>query len=51
MRNCITDTEPKIEKRDLVNLSPEVGMAIVEVLPGIDSLIATMTGGEPDPLG
>ena len=50
LRNCITDTEPKIEKNDLVNLSPEVGASLVEVLPGIDSLIATMTGGEPRPL-
>ncbi len=50
LRNCITDTEPKIEKKDLMNLSPEVGASLVEVLPGIDSLIATMTGGEPRPL-
>ena len=50
LRNCITETEPKIDKNDIMNLSPEVGAAIVEVLPGIDSLVSTMTGGEPSPL-
>jgi len=50
LRNCIADTEPKISKNELMHLSPEVGAAIVDVLPGIDSLVASMTGGEPSPL-
>ena len=48
--NCVVDSEPKLSKKDLRNLTPEVGTKISEVLPSLDDLVEGMTGGEPSPL-
>ena len=50
LSNCVTKTEPKISKSDLKNLSPEVGQALVTILPSIEDLMSAMSGGEPSPL-
>jgi len=50
LSNCVSKTEPKMSKKDLLNLSPEVGQAIIQVLPNIEGLMGAMAGGEPDPL-
>ena len=50
LSNCVTKTEPKISKSDLKNLSPEVGQALVTILPSIEDLMRAMSGGEPSPL-
>lgn len=49
LMKCVTRTEPELTQTDLLNLRPEVGAAISEVLPGITDLIATI-GGESSPL-
>lgn len=50
LTNCITSTDPKISKSEIRNLSPEVGKAIVSVLPSLEDLMESMSGGEPAPL-
>lgn len=47
--NCVVDSEPKLSKKDLRNLTPEVGSKISEVLPSLDDLVESI-GGEPSPL-
>ena len=49
LANCIVDSEPKLTKKDMKNLSPEVGSALVEVLPSLEDLMGII-GGEPSPL-
>jgi len=51
LKNCIDNTEPPIPKKDILKISPEVGKAIVSILPGIDELVGAMGGGESAPLG
>lgn len=48
--NCIERTEPAISKKDILNISPEVGKAIMSVLPGITDLTDALAGGEQAPL-
>jgi len=50
LKNCITETEPKITKKELQHLSPEVGKAVVQVLPSLEDLMGELTTGEPAPL-
>ena len=51
LKNCIENTEPSISKKDILRISPEVGKAIVDILPGIDELVGAISGGEAAPLG
>jgi len=48
--NCIVDSEPKLSKADLRNLTPEVGQKLTEVLPSLDELVESMGSSEPSPL-
>lgn len=48
--NCITSTEPAMSKKDLLNLSPEVGTEVRKVLPDLNDIIGQFTGGV-SPLG
>ena len=53
LTHCITETEPKIPKNDLRNLSPEVGAEVMKVLPGLEDLMSSLSvgeDGEPAPL-
>ena len=50
LSNCVKKTEPKISKKELLNLSPEVGQALIEILPSIEDMMGSISGGEPDPL-
>ena len=50
LTNCVKKTEPKMSKKDLMILSPEVGQALIDILPSIEDLMGGMSGGEPDPL-
>tara|TARA_R100000458_G_C8246885_1_gene224644 strand:+ start:383 stop:745 length:363 start_codon:yes stop_codon:yes gene_type:complete len=51
LTNCIERTEPSISKKDILNIRPEVGKAIMGVLPSINDLTNALTGGEEAPLG
>lgn len=48
--NCISDTEPKMSKKDLLNLTPEVGAEIRKVLPDLTDIIGQFAG-DVNPLG
>jgi len=50
LTNCITKTEPTLSKKDLLNLTPEVGDVIRTVLPDLNDIIGQFAGGA-DPLG
>ena len=53
LNHCITETEPKISRKDLRNLSPEVGAEVMKVLPGLEDLMSSLSvseDGEPAPL-
>lgn len=50
LTNCITKTEPSLSKKDLLNLSPEVGDVIRTVLPDLNDIIGQFAGGA-SPLG
>lgn len=50
LTNCITSTDPPISKKDIINLKPEVGKAIVSILPSIEEIMGAMAGGEVSPL-
>ena len=48
--NCITQTEPSMSKQDLLNLTPEVGSKVKEVLPDLTEIIGQFAG-DANPLG
>ena len=50
LTNCIVKTEPSLTKKDLLNLTPEVGDIIRTVLPDLNEIIGQFAGGA-DPLG
>ena len=50
LQNCVESTEPKMSKNQLLGLKPEVGQALMGILPSIEYLMSGFTGSEPDPL-
>ena len=50
LTNCIEKTEPSITKSDILKLKPEVGQAIMGVLPSLEELMESFAGGESAPL-
>jgi len=45
LTNCIQKTEPNLSKKDLLNLTPEVGAVIKTVLPDLNEIIGQFAAG------
>tara|TARA_R100001510_G_C7656902_1_gene217588 strand:+ start:8461 stop:8838 length:378 start_codon:yes stop_codon:yes gene_type:complete len=51
LTRCIEKTEPSLSKEDLLNLKPEVGDAIKDVLPSLTDIMQQFaSGGDANPL-
>jgi hypothetical protein len=50
LANCIERTDPPISKKEILNIKPEVGQAIMKVLPSLEGIMESFAGGEVAPL-